>query len=315
MTQHPTELAKAVHLKGPYQAGGGDLARVRRLGLAPGEPVALRALAPLRGITWSDDGLRIGAMVTLRELAGDEEVRRRYPALHQAVRAIANPQVRSFATVGGNVLQDVRCDYFGHPDAECLRKGGIGCPAREGHHEHAAVFGTGPCTAPHPSSLATVFACYDAVAQVEGRGRLGIEDLLLPGVGAGGSSRPHALAPGEVLTSFHLPPPGRDERGVYVRVSRRALADWPLVEVALRGAGTGSVVSLRVMAGAVAAGPYRLVAVEDHLVAGPATPSALRAGASLAAEGATPLPGDRYRLRQLEAAVLDALERCWPSAQ
>ncbi|TJZ44133.1 hypothetical protein FCH28_31545 [Streptomyces piniterrae] len=316
MTHRPTRLARAARLGGPYRAGGTELTRLRRLGLAEGEPVDLRELAPLRGIERTADGLRIGAMVTLRELAGHPEVRTHYPALAQGALAVANPQVRSLATVGGNVLQQTRCAYFTHPDTDCLRKGGTDCPARDGHHAEAAVFDVRSCVAPHSSTLATILACFGALAQVTGRGTLSLDELLHQET-TGGVPRPvpHTLAPGELLTAFMLPAPRPGERSAYLRVSRRALADWPLVEVAVRCAGAARVECVRVVAGAVAPRPWRLRAVEEAVLAGPATPDALRRGAALATTGAHALPGTRYKLRQLEAAVLAALERCWPASQ
>ncbi|MGW3274598.1 FAD binding domain-containing protein, partial [Streptomyces kronopolitis] len=61
---------------------------------------------PLDRIEVTADGaLHIGATVTNSDLAADPEVRRRYPALAQAVLSGASGQLRNMATVGGNLLQ------------------------------------------------------------------------------------------------------------------------------------------------------------------------------------------------------------------
>jgi carbon-monoxide dehydrogenase medium subunit len=50
-----------------------------------------------------DDGLSIGAMVTVQALERDPAVREHYPALATGATSFAGVQVRNLATVGGNV--------------------------------------------------------------------------------------------------------------------------------------------------------------------------------------------------------------------
>lgn len=307
MTRFPVSIAEALELTGPYRAGGIDLDRQRRLGLSPGDPVDLGDVPALRGIERAGEELRIGAMVTLRELAASPEVRSAYPALATAADTVANPNIRSFATVGGNVLQQVRCDYFGHPDIDCLRKGGSGCPARTDEHAGAVCFDTESCVAPHPSTLAAALLCHDAVADVEGVGTLSMDELLRPA-----TPPANALGPGELLTTFRLPPVWPEERACYLRVATRPLNDWPTVEVIVRVAGDRRIETARVVAGGVAPVPLRLRAVEDALRGGDAGARAFEESARLVSEGAEPLPHSRYRLRLLESAVVEALRRCHP---
>ncbi|MEU9464815.1 FAD binding domain-containing protein [Streptomyces sp. NPDC048312] len=304
MTVRPSRLQEATALLGPYRAGGTELIRLRRLGRAPGEPVDLRRVLELRDIQWSGDTLRIGALVTLRELAAHDAVRIHYPVLADAARQVANPNVRALATVGGNLLQHTRCDYFSHPDLTCLRTTGPSCPARAGHHERGVLFDTEECVAPHPSTLATVLSCYDTLAHVTGREPLTLAELLTPP----GPQAAHALGPGEVMVSVDLPRVHPGERAGYVRVSTRAQSDWPLVEVAVRMTGDAETVEwARVTAGAVAPQPLRLHAVEDVLRGRAPSDEVLRDAAARATDGARPLPGTRYKLRQLQSAVLQAL--------
>ncbi|HEY0449156.1 FAD binding domain-containing protein [Actinophytocola sp.] len=295
MTIRPTDLATAVALRGPYRAGGVDVA-----GRAGGGWVDLGALTALRGIEADGSGLTIGATTTLRELERSSLVRATHPMLATAAAAVANPNVRALATVGGNLLQGPRCVYFAHPDIACLRKGGTDCPARQGFQEGVVCFDTTPCVAPHPSTLATVLACLGAVAHVEGRGPVAVAELVA-----------HRPRDGELLTTVTVPPPWSAERSHYLRVTARGQADWPLVEVAARAHGDEVVQSLRLTAGAVAATPLRLTAVERYLVGRPPTPDGLRAAARLAAADANPLAGSAHKVGILRAAVLDALNGCW----
>ncbi|PKB73630.1 MAG: hypothetical protein BZY75_00895 [SAR202 cluster bacterium Io17-Chloro-G7] len=48
-------------------------------------------------------GLRLGCLVTVRELETNPVIRQRYPALAAAASAFAGVQIRNLATVGGNV--------------------------------------------------------------------------------------------------------------------------------------------------------------------------------------------------------------------
>ncbi len=95
---------------GRFLGGGTNLVDLMKTGVEnPSLLVDVRGL-PLDRIEKGDDGaLTIGATVTNSDLAADEEVRRRYPALAQAVLAGASGQLRNMATVGGNLLQRTRC--------------------------------------------------------------------------------------------------------------------------------------------------------------------------------------------------------------
>ena len=48
-------------------------------------------------------GLRLGSLVTIRELETNPVIRQRYPALAAAASAFAGVQIRNLATVGGNI--------------------------------------------------------------------------------------------------------------------------------------------------------------------------------------------------------------------
>jgi len=71
--------------------------------------IALNRIAELHGITEGDDGLHIGALVTLAEVAASPQVQSILPALATAALAVGSAQVRSVATIGGNVCRAVSC--------------------------------------------------------------------------------------------------------------------------------------------------------------------------------------------------------------
>jgi carbon-monoxide dehydrogenase medium subunit len=71
--------------------------------------ISLTRIAALRGIASVDDGVRIGALSTLGEVATSGLVRERCPVVRDAAREMASPQVRNLGTVGGNIVGAVPC--------------------------------------------------------------------------------------------------------------------------------------------------------------------------------------------------------------
>ncbi len=65
--------------------------------------VSLRSVRGLNGITQKDGGLRIGSLVTHRELETSAIVRRRLPLLAETCRHVATIRVRNMATIGGGL--------------------------------------------------------------------------------------------------------------------------------------------------------------------------------------------------------------------
>ncbi len=74
-----------------------------------GHVISINRIAALRGISAADGGTRIGALTTINQLAASPVVRERFPAILDAAREMASPQVRNLATVGGNIAGAVPC--------------------------------------------------------------------------------------------------------------------------------------------------------------------------------------------------------------
>src|SRR6266545_3682065 len=98
----PKNLDDALGLyqtKSRWFAGGTDLIPEMRLGLAQfSRLVNLKQIGELRGITEAGDGLRIGALTTLSEIADNQLIREHYAALAEACDFSASPQLRNVAT-------------------------------------------------------------------------------------------------------------------------------------------------------------------------------------------------------------------------
>jgi carbon-monoxide dehydrogenase medium subunit len=69
----------------------------------PAHLIDLQALKTIKGISEKGGEIRIGALTTQSEVLGSALVAAKAPILHEAILQIADPQVRSCGTVGGNV--------------------------------------------------------------------------------------------------------------------------------------------------------------------------------------------------------------------
>ncbi|ARF58821.1 FAD binding domain-containing protein [Streptomyces gilvosporeus] len=318
--QRASDVPGAVALLGAepearYLGGGTNLVDLMKAGVErPGLLIDIRELPLDRIETTEDGGLRIGATVTNSDLAAHPEVRRRYPALAQAVLAGASGQLRNMATVGGNLLQRTRCGYFTDMSKPCNKRvPGSGCPAIAGeHHNHAILGASGHCVAVHPSDMAVALAAFDAVVTYEtadGAGELPLAEFYLP-VG----DTPHletALPPGALITGLTLPPAPAAAMSRYRKVRERASYAFALGSVAAAlDVHDGVVRDVRLAFGAVASRPWRAREAERMLTGGPASAEAFAAAADAELTAAEALPGNAYKvtlIRNLAVAVLSEL--------
>ena len=224
MIFYPQDTQTAWTHKGVFRAGATDLFDRQRKGLIKGDSIELREVAELseRPVISEDGIISIPAMVTITEL-NLASTDWGHQALTMATRELATPAIRNTATVGGNLLQEVRCSYFRSGQIRCHKTGGQHCPARQGDHRYLSGIDLGGCIAPHPSTLAMVFACLGAYVdctESSGFNHIAIEDLWL---------KPKRRLIHRIL----LPLSGVNDISHWQRISNRTKAEWPLVEVAL----------------------------------------------------------------------------------
>jgi CO/xanthine dehydrogenase FAD-binding subunit len=107
----PTTLPEALDLlirygeKARVFAGGTDLLiAMKRRETAAEHLINLKGVAGLKGIGRDSlGGIAIGPLVTLEEIGRSEMIKEKLPALWDAVNVMASPQIRSLATIGGNI--------------------------------------------------------------------------------------------------------------------------------------------------------------------------------------------------------------------
>jgi carbon-monoxide dehydrogenase medium subunit len=115
--ERPTTLAQATALlagargKARVLAGGTDLMMALRTGAAQAELlVDVKRIPELGGIAWTPGGdLELGACVLVQDIADDTRIQEVFPALAEGAGAIGSLQIRSRATVAGNLANASPC--------------------------------------------------------------------------------------------------------------------------------------------------------------------------------------------------------------
>ena len=125
--------------------------------------IDLSAIESLRGIRETADGIEIGALTTLTEVATSDLIRGSYSLLADAASVAASPQIRNIGTLGGNVSQDVRCWYY-RRGLSCYRAGGNLCYADtpQGMNREHALFDQSRCVMTGASDTAPALVALDA---------------------------------------------------------------------------------------------------------------------------------------------------------
>jgi len=89
-------------------AGGTDLIlAMKQHTVAPGHLINLKTIPGLSGIKADAKGLTIGALTTMAEIEGSTIIKETYTPLWDAACVMASPQVRTLATIGGNLVSAV----------------------------------------------------------------------------------------------------------------------------------------------------------------------------------------------------------------
>ncbi len=261
---------------GAFLAGGTtEIDLLRQNVIWPSALVDINAL-PLAGVEeLPDGGVRLGALARMSDVAESPAVMERFPMIAQALVQGASPQLRNMATMGGNILQRVRCSYFRDAISPCnKREPGSGCSALDGVNRGHAILGTSErCIATHPSDLAVALVALDAVVRTEGAAgerHIPIDDFfLLPG------DTPHIEHPlehGELVVAIEIPALPFARRSLYLKVRDRESYEFALVSVAVAlDVVDDVVVDARMALGGVGTKPWRARRAEQVLVGASAT--------------------------------------------
>ncbi len=258
-------------------------------------------------------GLRIGANVTLSELASDAQIKENYLALHQAVNHAATPQLRNMSTLGGNLAQRNRCWYFRSAEHKCFRKAGDRCFARHtetGENENHAIIDNGSCVSVHASSIATALMAFKAdvvIAGADGKTKtVSMDEFFVPA--SEDIAMETILKPKEIIIEVIVPTPSKNTKSYYIKQVARESYDWSLGDVAVVMETSGdNCKSASIVLGAAAPTPYRSVQAEEAMTKNEINQANAAAAADAAMSVARPLSKNGYKVPMFKSIIKEAI--------
>ncbi len=319
----PTSVNEAMQIlteHGPsaaVYAGGTDLLiRLKnRLEQAPSYLVDIKKIDNLRYIKEdAQGGVEIGAATKLAEMADSALLQNRYPMLVEAINKISSPELRNASTLGGDLLQEVWCQYL-RGGYSCWRNGGYMCYGAIGDNSyyHSAMGGR-LCYAVYPGDAATALIPFDARAKLatpQGVKELSIEQLVPGDMMVDGRIQSHVLRFNEILTSVVIPAPKANLRASFEKLRPRGVWDFAMASLALavQTKDGKSIDDSRVVFGGISGKPYRETAVEAFLKGKALSAELGEQAVAVALTGAAPLKYNATKVDMAKGLLMSGLAR------
>ena len=249
------EATRILHGEGPEAmplAGGTDLLpNMKRRQQVPRTLLSLRGIDALHSAQFTDNGTRLGACLTLSDIATDLNFRNGATALTQAAAQVATPHIRNMATLGGNLCLDTRCNYYDQNYEWrkainfCLKKDGETCWVAPSSPKCMAVSSTD--TAPALMALG---------ARIRLVSHSGDREILLADLYNNDGMHYLRRKPDEILSEILLDSL-HGWRSTYWKLRRRGSFDFPVLSVAAaaRIAKDNTVQEARIVIGSAASRP------------------------------------------------------------
>jgi xanthine dehydrogenase YagS FAD-binding subunit len=310
---NPTTVQEAVGLLGAkwgqadVLAGGTDLISLMKDHLhEPKRVVNIKNIKELEGISKTADGLRIGALVTMDELAKNADVVASFKALSDAAAGIPSPQIRHMGTVGGDLCQRPRCWYYRQGMGLLAMKDGKSLVAG-GENQYHAIFGDGPAYFVSASSLGPALVALNArVKLVSAKGAREVPAAKFFVAPKDEASREIALQPNEILTEIVVP--NATVKTATYEVRQKEALDWPLAAASVVLEMNGATVkSAKIVMGHVGPTPVESAAAEKALVGKAINAATAEAAGKAAVAGAKPLSKNAHKVTLAKVAVKRAL--------
>ena len=305
--------------KAKILAGGSDLVAgvMKDWVEGPGMPlpdalVDVTAIPQLRGIKADQNGVTIGANMTLTEIIESKELNERLPMLVNAAHSVASPLIRNFATLGGNINQRPRCWFLRGPDFHCYKKGGDTCFSVTGDNRFHAIIGGELCYIVHPSDTATALLALNAQAKIAGPD--GERTVAFDNYFIGPREnvlRENVLKPNELMVEVFIPTPVAGTKQTWMKLKNRDVYDFALVSVAAAfTTENDNWKDGRIVLGGVAPVPYRATGMENQLK-GKHIKNSIKQAAATIRTVARPMSMNAYKVdiaqNMVERTILQAL--------
>lgn len=259
----------------------------------------------------SDAGLRIGCLVRMSEAEDNQDIRAQYPVIFDTLKLAASRQIRNMASLGGNVLQRTRCEYFREVSWPCNKRNpGSGCSAIGGANRAHAVLGTSnQCIATYPGDFAQALIALGATIETLGpSGRRTIPFADLHREPGGQPNIETVLEPGELIAFYDVPAGPWTRRSRYVKVRDRDSYQFALASAAVALELDGDTVRhARIALGGVASVPWRAYDSEEALSGKPLTEETAARAAEIAFKNAVTQEHNAFKVPLGKQTIVRAL--------
>ena len=318
----PVSVEEAIHVLSLHgtdaavYAGGTDLlVRLKnRLTKAPAYLVDVKKIDNLAYIRENaQGGVQIGTLTKLAEMADSALLAEKYPMLVQAINTISSPELRNASTLGGDLLQEVWCQYL-RGGYDCYRNGGYICYGAIGDNSyyHSAMGGM-LCYAVYPGDAAPALMALDATVKLAtpfGTKELTVEQLVPGDMMVDGRLQSHVVRFNEILTEVVIPPPQPGFRASFEKIRPRGVWDFAMASAAigLRLSGT-TIEDVRVVLGGIATKPVREKTVEDLLRGRPLSAELIAQAQAAALANAAPLKYNAEKIDMAKGLLASGLDK------
>jgi xanthine dehydrogenase YagS FAD-binding subunit len=309
----PAQALQKTPGKRKFLAGGTSLIDLMKLEVETPEILTDLNLLPLDKIEQQDSGeWKIGAVVKNSDLAYDQNIRKYYKVLSDAILSGASAQLRNKATTAGNLLQRTRCVYFRDTSKACnKREPGSGCAAIEGFNRNLAILGTSSeCIATNPSDMNVAMMALEAkilLQSSEGERTVEIKDFyLLP---QKTPQKETVLKAEELITAVTLPVLPKGSTSLYLKLRDRASYEFALASIALILSMDGERIGkVRFAMGGIGTKPWRVESAEKLLEGSLPSEDLFQKCADEFLKGAKPQSENAFKLELARRCLVKGLK-------
>ncbi len=298
-------------------AGGTDLyPNMKRRQCEPRTVISIARIRRLKRIIGNQNsGLEIGANTVLSDLGADPVVAKYYTVLSEAATQIASPQIRETGTIGGNLCQDTRCNYY---DMSYEWRSGVNFCLKHGGNVCHVASGSKRCWAVFASDIAP--ACMAIGSRLRLASSRGERTMPARELYQNDGAAHLRKSKDEILTDLLLPP-SDGLISTYLKLRRRDAIDFPILGVAaaVRLDSKGNCRYAKIVLGAIGSCPVQVAEAEQILLGKRLTQDTIESVATAAYRVAKPQDNTdltfSYRKSMTKVYVSDALTKLAAKAE